>query len=114
MKKRETTCPGCGRHCTAENVRCKYGRSYFEKLSAAEPEEKVNRKHKKYKWERYVEDQGILRKLLMLSVQMKKALKSGRMTEEQLTGALTGEEKEWLAAAISKIEETMKKAGSDV
>lgn len=111
MKKRETTCPGCGRHCTAENVGCKYGRNYFEKLSAAEPEGMA---HRKYKWERYVEEQGILRKLLMLSVRMKKALKSGRMTEEQLTGALTGEEKEWLAAAISKMEETMKKAGSDV
>ena len=108
---KETVCPGCGRHCTAENVRCKYGKSYFEKRSA---DAQKGTERRKYKWERYVEAEGLLRRLLLLSVQMKKALKSGAMTEAQLTGGLSEEEKAQLTAVISKIEETLKNSGPDV
>ena len=69
---------------------------------------------RKYKWERYVEKEGLLWKLLLLSTQMKKSLKSEVMTEEQLLSALTDSEQDALAAAIGKIGESMKKSGPDV
>ena len=52
--------------------------------------------------------------MLMLSARLKKALKSGDRTEAQMMAGLTGGEKELLADAIRKIEETMKKNRSDV
>ena len=110
-KLKENVCPGCGRHCTAENVRCKYGRSYFEKRNG---EARNGTERRRYKWEGFVEQEGLLWKMLMLSARLKKALKSGDRTEAQLMDGLTGGEKELLADAIRKIEETMKKNRSDV
>lgn len=110
-KMKENVCPGCGRHCSTENVRCKYGRNYFEKQRASEQN---GMERRKYKWERYVEKEGLLWKLLLLSAQMKKSLKSEVMTEEQLLSALTDSEQDALAAAIGKIGESMKNSGPDV
>ena len=110
-KKKGNVCPGCGRSCTAENVRCRYGKSYFEKQRAAT---QAVAERERYKWERYVVPEGFIWQLLMMSKRLKKALKNGSVTEEQLMDELNGGEKDLLAATISKVEEVIKKSGRNV
>ena len=53
-------CPGCSRHCSADNLKCRRGRAYFEKKIA---EEKAQ-DGPKYKWERYVTQGSAVKELL--------------------------------------------------
>lgn len=110
-RKIENRCPGCSRHCMEGNVRCKYGRSYFEKQKAASQNETKNRK---YKWERYVEADGTVWKLLKLSAELKKALKDGSVTEKQMADRLTEEERRTMEEFLDRMSEAMGKFQEDV
>jgi len=109
--QKENRCPGCSRHCTEKNVRCKYGRSYFEKRKAAAQMEARGRK---YKWEKYTAEGSEIWKLLLLSTEMKKALKSGEVTEAQILLELTEEEKKTINELAERIGKLIKKMETNV
>lgn len=109
MKKtKQAVCPGCSRHCTADKVRCKHGRAYFAKLSdhnakeGKHPRTGLCRKHK-HKWERDVEQGGMLWHMLSISRRIKKALHKGDIAESQLLNALSESEKTQLAEILRKM-----------
>lgn len=95
MKNDCGRCPGCGKHCVMGKEGCKYGVKYFEKQQAED---------KECKWEKFVENGGLVWRLLMLGRNTKKALKKNRATEAQLMGTLTAEEKEQLSDILEKLE----------
>jgi len=91
-------CPGCGKHCPMDNVRCKYGMKYFASQTAAAENET------KHKWEKFVEKGGLIWRLMMLGRGTKKALKKKKHTEAQLMDRLTADDKEQLAGILDKLE----------
>ena len=98
---KQAVCPGCSRHCPMGAEHCKYGRRYFARQAEAEPQQT-------YKWEKYVQKQGLVWQLLMTARKVKKALRSRKMTEEQLLAALGDGQQlyEWLQkvdAAVEKV-----------
>ena len=92
-------CPGCSRHCSADNLKCRRGRAYFEKKIA---EEKAQ-DGPKYKWERYVTQGSAVKELLTAAAMVKKALKAGWVKEEEILNALNEEEREQLAGLMKKV-----------
>jgi len=107
MKTREQgVCPGCSRHCTAENVRCKRGCAYFAKLEKdAHTGNKAKQKHpeKKRKWEKDVAAGGLIWHLLSVSGGAKKALRRGYIREEQLLESLSEADREQLRCILKKL-----------
>ena len=102
-------CPGCSRHCRLDHVRCKYGQKYLEKVQNAHEkkaayDENKDAKKQRYKWEKYVLQGGLGWKLLWTAGCSKRALRSGRMTEQELLGALTESEQEQLSILLEKIQ----------
>ena len=109
-KEKQAHCPGCGKHCPMNSVRCKYGRNYFAKLEAkrkkaemvcgtqAEPE-----KRRRKKWEKHVCGGGPLWQLLHTAGGVKKALRSGGASEDELLKALDAPEREQLRSLLVKI-----------
>ncbi len=112
-KKNQAVCPGCSRHCTADAVRCKRGRAYFEKL-----EEKKRSDHpvkgKEHcsrhgcKWKELVEKGGALWTLLSAGKEIKKALCHGEITEAQLTESLNAEEWAQLTGLLGRLSAELK------
>ena len=102
-KEKQARCPGCGKHCVRDCVRCKYGKNYFARLDAKSAGEK-GEKQKKRKWEKYVSEGGALWQLLNFGGGAKKALKGGKITEEKLLSALDAEQREQLSAILRKME----------
>ena len=98
MKNDRARCPGCGRHCPMDNVKCKYGMKYFADRNTAADNEA------KHKWERFVEKDGLVWRLMMLGRCTKKALKKKKLTEAQLMERLTADDKEQLAGILDKLE----------
>ena len=75
------------------NVKCKYGRNYFEKLSAEDTGKK-----------RIVEKGGLAWRLLKTVKIAKKALKKRDISEEQLMARFTEEDKAQLSTLLDKLE----------
>jgi len=92
-------CPGCGKHCPMDNVRCKYGMKYFASQTAAAENET------KHKWEKFVEKGGLIWRLMMLGRGTKKALKKKKYTEEQMLGVLGDQDREVLSLILKKLNE---------
>ena len=118
-KKKATVCPCCSRHCTRDSLRCKYGRTYFEKLDqraaeqAAAPQTEAARSCK-HKWAKLVAPDGLLFQLLTVSCKAKKALRSGRLTEAQLTASLTEANRDQLSSLLARLDDFLnesKKSG---
>ena len=104
MKKNgKNVCPGCSRRCSADNIRCKRGREYFRQCAAEETCSLCSKKHK-YKWEKYVSEEGMLRRLLVIARGIKRALRGGMVREEQIMEALNEQEWEQLAGLLKKLE----------
>ena len=107
-KQKQAVCPGCSRHCAADAIRCKRGRAYFDKLREKHPEAlmpqqtALRRKHKK-PWEKLVEEGGAVWTLLAVGREIKKALRSGRISERQLTEALSEAELFQLTEFLSRL-----------
>lgn len=102
MKKQSPdVCPGCGKHCPAAAVRCKYGRAHFAKLAeeSAAPEKGKHRR----KWEKHVAADGPLWQLISTGRRVKKALLGGEIREEQLLTRLTGDEQRQLTEILRKM-----------
>lgn len=113
MKKpKQAVCPGCSRHCTADKVRCKHGRAYFAKLIDHNAEENsdlqtgLRRKHK-HKWERDVEQGGVLWHMLCIGRRIKRALRRREITEPQLLNALSESEKTQFLEILRKMNGTL-------
>lgn len=109
--KKESRCPGCSRRCKEGNVRCKYGRSYFEERKA-DSQKAV--KDRKYKWERYVETGSTVWKLLRLNAELKRAIKDGDLTEQQIMCRLTDEERQVFEGLLDRMSEVIEKCRADV
>jgi len=109
-QQKKDVCPGCGRHCTRDHIRCRRGREYFaEKHEAGAkrtPEEKDLRK--KRKWEKYVTEGGLAWKLIFVSRTARKALCREKITEEQLASVLDEQEKAALVRILDKLGERLK------
>jgi len=99
-KNKAGVCPGCSRHCTADSVRCKRGRQYFEGLS--KDKTSPDAKHKNYKWEKYVAEDSPLRTLLLTGRRVRKALRGG-VPEERLLQYMSEEERTQLEKLLEKI-----------
>lgn len=112
-KQKPDVCPGCSKHCAADSVRCKYGRSYFAKRESAPPEDRrpahLHSKKHSLKWEKHVSSQGAVWQLLWTSRAVKKALRGGEISESQLLAALTEPEQQQLCAALDKMNAQLKK-----
>ncbi len=105
-KSAANTCPGCGKHCPAGAVRCKYGQKYFARLNASadqSPVKKTSPVSKPRKWEKNVCSGGLLWHFLSTGRRVKKTLRKGRATEDQILAMLTETEKSSLAAILEKI-----------
>lgn len=92
------TCPGCRRHCTADHPHCKFGCKYFARCC-----ESKDKKNHKYKWEKYTAPDGLARQLQFTAHKVKKALRKGRLTEDQLISALTFDERQLFAELLKKL-----------
>lgn len=102
MKKtNQNACPGCGRHCTIDHVRCKYGRQFFAKQTAAL--QGADHKPHRRKWEKYTEAGGAAWQLLTVSRQVKKALVRGGITEQQLLAPLSPDEQQMLTSLLGRL-----------
>lgn len=107
-KEKTAVCPGCSRHCPLSHVRCKYGEKYIEKLqkaqSAAPDAAKEGGKNKKRrKWENYVAKDTTIWKLLWTGSLLKRSLRKGKITEQQIHLALSDEEEAQLCTLLEKI-----------
>lgn len=102
MKKdKAPVCPGCSRHCPMGAPRCKYGVRYFAQL-----EEKTEKKAAApaHKWEKLVARDGLGWQVLSAGCAVKKTLRRGEATEEQIFAVLTPEEKTVLIEILKKLE----------
>lgn len=107
-RSRQSVCPGCSRHCRESDVRCKFGHKHFERIQKKQAEEKPCEKKKesekrRRKWEKHVQQGGLIWKLLLLGSRSKKALRKGKLTEMELLAALDQSEQAQLDALIEKL-----------
>ena len=103
-------CPGCSRHCSRDALKCKYGHEHFEKLQKKEQAKKEHR----YKWESYTEKDGLAWILFLVCRNIKKALRSKSMTEDEIFAPLSQEEKNELANLVHKLNFHANSAAKDV
>ena len=103
-KQKQTVCPGCSRHCTENSIRCKKGRAYFAGLS-----EKAAKGRHGCKWEKSVEEGGVLWKLLFSARRIKRALREEAIGEAGLLEALSETERTQLTAILARLEEQLDK-----
>ena len=90
-------CPGCSRHCSMQNVRCKYGRKHFAALEEAAKEKP------KYEWEKYVSRDGLAHRLLLVTRKTRKALCKGSLSEAELISAFSEGERIVLKSILAKM-----------
>lgn len=108
MSKQQDVCPGCSKHCSAGNVRCKYGQKYFEKRAAeAVSEQKTKKVSKRRKWEKHVTCGGLVWKFLWLASQSKRALRQKDLTEQEWLSALDETERAQLDTLLTKISDRL-------
>ena len=104
--EKQNRCPGCSRHCPADHARCKYGQRYFKKMqqtgSNGSPSASESKQHLR-KWEKHVQQGGVLWKLLWSSRRIKKALRQKTIAECQLLSALNSEEQVQLGILLEKM-----------
>ena len=111
MKNQKTdVCPGCSRHCTRDNPRCKRGRAYFAQLQDGEPRATAVRKGsgKKRRWEKHVTEGGIAWQLIYVGRRAKKALRREEISEAQFINALDEQERDQLAQLLKKLDASLK------
>ena len=111
-KNHQTVCPGCGKHCPADAIRCKYGRAYFAQLASRETGAASSEGHSshhghKCKWEKDVAEGGLGWKFLSVGRGIKKALRSGTISEEHLLNVLSEAEKAQLSDILDKLSEAL-------
>jgi len=94
-------CPGCSRHCPANAVRCKYGRTYFAKHPPAETA--CSAKQKGCKWKAIVKKDSLLWNYLISTKKIKKALCHQKITEAAFLALLTEEEQRSLGIITEKL-----------
>lgn len=97
-EQNKARCPGCSRHCSAENIRCGYGRKYFDKLARKTETEK-----KRSKWEKHVVSGGLLWQFLHAGRQSKRLLKRRKLGEQEWLLLLTAPERAQLEMLLQKI-----------
>lgn len=115
MKESKTNvCPGCSRHCTAETVKCKYGRNYFAKQDVGLLKVKERKKKHECKWKKMVSEDGVVRELIITSIGIKKAIRSGMITEKQIMEMLNDAEQAQLASILRNLNAKMKKREESV
>ena len=104
--KHEPVCPGCGKGCPLSQPRCKYGRACFMKKAQKEQKKKSRARQPgpQYKWEAFVTRGGPAWLMLLTLRNAKKALRRGRVTEEQLLRRLTDEDRLRLTALLQKLD----------
>ena len=103
---KQGVCPGCSRHCRMDDVRCKYGRKYFEKKRkghAKADDEDVGENKKLRKWEKHVQRGGLIWRFLWVASLSKRALRKKQIAEERLLTALTEAEQEQLHRLLKKL-----------
>ena len=103
-------CPGCSRHCTRDNPRCKRGRAYFAQMRDGVPKAAAVRKGsgKKRRWEKHVAEGGTAWQLICVGRRAKKALRREEISEAQLMSALNDQEREQLSLLLKKVDERLK------
>lgn len=111
-KQKEDVCPGCSRHCPLSRVRCKYGEKHIEKLRKAQcapPDaaKEGGKSRKRRKWESYVANDTTAWKLLWTGSLLKRSLRKGRITAQQIHLALNDEEEAQLCTLLEKINRIM-------
>lgn len=114
MKNETTiTCPGCHKHCPMGCARCKYGRTYFEKLqkkqeapTAAIVAEK-NVSKKALRWEAFVAKDGLMWHFLSAGRGVKKALRRKQVTEGQLLGLMDDQEQQVLLNLLKRLNQAV-------
>lgn len=112
-QNQKAVCPGCSRHCSMDNVRCKYGQKYFEKTCAQQAAASAGEKDKRgrrRKWEKHVEAGGTGWKLLWTAGCFKRALRSGKLTEAQMISGLNDEERAQLGLLLDRIARAAERA----
>lgn len=102
-KGQKNVCPGCSRHCSLEQVRCKYGRNYVEKMKQADAGHYEQENIRHYKWEKFVARGGPVWKLLWVGSRSKKALRRKSLTEQALLSVLDDAEQAQLETLLDKI-----------
>lgn len=107
-KRKEDVCPGCSRHCPLSHVRCKYGEKYIEKLrrtqeAAPDAAKEGGKSRKRRKWEKHVSSDTTVWKLLWTDSLLKRALRKGKIIEQQIHLALSDEEEAQLRILLEKI-----------
>jgi len=114
MKKEQNiTCPGCHKHCPMGCARCKYGRTYFEKLqkqrepSAVLASTEKNRPKKARQWEAFVAQGGLMWQFLSAGKGVKKALRRKQITEGQLLGLMDAEEQQVLLNLLKRLKQAV-------
>jgi len=103
-KNCENRCPGCRKHCPMGAERCKYGKKYFMKAAAPAIERR--------KWDRYTQSGGTAWQLFDAARSMKKALKSGSVSESALLGAISEQEQAQLCALLGRLGSAAQNASS--
>lgn len=80
-----TYCPGCGKHCSLREPRCKFGKNYAEKhLPSLSPQFTSKQNKKKRKWEKQVVRGELIWQLLNTSSMIKRAIKNETISEKKL------------------------------
>ena len=107
-------CPGCGKHCSLNQPRCKYGREYAAKIEkkrqdamkqpAGAKAGSCDMKKHQYKWEKYVEKDSLAWKFLSVSCLAKKALRREQITQEQLFHQFSPLEMLQFSALLDKLQ----------
>jgi len=78
-------CPCCGRHCRRDNLHCKHGIIYFDKL-----ESKKNAAS--HKWEETLDPNGLAHRFIETGRDVKKRIAKGKISEETFLAALSASE----------------------
>lgn len=119
-ESKKDRCPGCGKHCSAKNPGCGYGRKYFAKQQTAEPmhksvdayyeslasspkKNKCHSKERRPKWEPCTRRGGLAWLLLTAGREAKHAMHHSAWNEDAFFSALNLEEQHLLLELLQKL-----------
>ena len=102
--KQENRCPGCGKHCPLNAPRCKYGRTYAEKIQKKKKDDAQRTAPAILKkWKKYLSADSVIYQLLISSKQIKQGLRQEELSEEKLLSRISPEEAKTLSVILSKL-----------
>lgn len=87
-------CPGCGRHCRRDNLHCKKGIAYFDKLEGKKPD---------HKWEPGLDPDGLAHRFIETGRDVKKRIAKGKISQADFLAALSASEQMTLDEILNSL-----------